>query len=264
MTYQTLTVQPAGPIARVSLNRPALLNCLSVECLREIKAVFNELARNRTIRAVVLTGSDKFFCAGMDLKDKAVRQMLSGPEDQRRDLVLAGPEACQAIEDCPAITIAAVEGFCLGGGASLAISCDFRVLAETAYFRIPEIDLGLNYSWGSIPRLVSLIGPAHAKEAVILCESIPADKCLAWGLTDRIAPTGQALAGAMELAEKVAAKPPIPAAMTKQAVNRTAAALSQTAAFMDADQFLLTAATEDHREGLAAFLEKRIGVFKGK
>ena len=162
------------------------------------------------------------------------------------------------------MTIAAIEGFCLGGGVSLAVSCDFRIMAQRAYMRIPEIDLGLNYSWGSIPRLVRLVGPARAKEAIILCQEIPADKCLAWGLAEEVAPPGKALVAAREMARKIAAKPPLPVAMTKESVNRCSAALDRCGVYMDGDQFLLTAYSEDHAEGLRAFLEKRAGRYRGR
>ena len=264
MKPETLMVDKDGPIAVVTLNRPGNLNTLSVKCLRELKEVFPRLEEDPKIRAIILYGGPKFFSAGMDLKDPEVQKILSGSLDERLARVKAGPEACQAVEDVRPVTIAAIEGFCLGGGVSLAISCDFRIMAQTAYMRIPELDLGLNYSWGSIPRLVRLVGPAKAKEAIILCREIPAAKCLAWGLAEEVTPPGEALEAALAMARKIAAKPPLPVAMTKESVNRYSAALDRCGVYMDGDQFLLTACSEDHAEGLKAFLEKREGRFKGR
>ena len=264
MEFKTLLVEKEGPAAVVTLNRPEELNTLSVECLTELKEAFPAIQADPAIRVIILTGGPKFFSAGMDLRDEEVRKILAGPLDERMARVKAGPEACQAIEDVRPVTIAALEGFCVGGGVSLAISCDFRIMAASAYLRIPEIDLGLNYSWGSIPRLVHLIGPAKTKEAVILCEKISAPKCLIWGLAEEVAPQGTALEAAREMAGKIAAKPPLPVAMTKESVNRVATALDRSGVYMDGDQFLLTAFSEDHTEGLQAFLEKRWGRFKGR
>lgn len=263
MEFKTLSIESDGPVRIVRLNRPQALNSLSVTCLRELTRVFSEIHRDARVRAVVLTGTDKFFSAGMDLKDEDVARMRTGSLDDRLDLVKAGPEACQAIEDCRPVVIAAWEGFCIGGGVSLVISCDFRIMAQSAFVRIPEVDLGLNYSWGSIPRLVHLVGPAKAKEAVILCDQIPAEKCRAWGLAEEVVPDGGAFEAGLNLARRIAAKPPLPVAMTKESVNRVAAALDRTGVYMDADQFLLTTFSEDHAEGLAAFFEKRAGQFKG-
>ena len=128
----------------------------------------------------------------------------------------------------------------------------------------PEIDLGLNYSWGSIPRLVHLVGPAKAKQMIILAERIPAEQCALWGLADQVVSDGSALEASISLADKVLGKPPIPVAMTKQAVNMVFQSQDRSGIHMDADQFMLTTYTQDHREGLAAFLEKRKPEFKGK
>jgi enoyl-CoA hydratase len=129
--------------------------------------------------------------------------------------------------------------------------------------RIPEIELGLNYSWGSIPRLLHLIGPAKTKKMILLAEKVPAEECLRWGLTEEVAPDGTTLEAAEAMAEKILKKPPLPVEMTKRAVTNISTALDGTGIYMDGDQFLLTTYSEDHEEGKSAFLEKRSPRFKG-
>src|SRR5215208_7770455 len=163
------------------------------------------------------------------------------------------------------ITIGAIEGFCVGGGGALAVALDFRVMASDAHMRVPEIGLGMNMSWQSIPRLLHLIGPARTKQAVILADQrIGAAEAYEWGLVEEVAAPGLAFEAAMALAAKVAAQPPLSVAMTKLTVNRLAHALDDLAGHMDVDQFALTSLTEDHKEGVAAFLGKRKPHFRGR
>jgi enoyl-CoA hydratase/carnithine racemase len=163
------------------------------------------------------------------------------------------------------VTIAAIEGHCIGGGAALAVSLDFRFCGKGAHFRIPEVELGMNMSWGSIPRLVALIGPARTKQAVILAsDRIGAAEALEWGLAEKVVEDGQALKAAMDFAERVARQPPLPVRMVKTSVNRVTHALSDLAAHMDVDQNVLTSLSEDFKEGTSAFREKRKPSFKGR
>jgi enoyl-CoA hydratase/carnithine racemase len=163
------------------------------------------------------------------------------------------------------ITIGAIEGFCIGGGVALAVALDFRVIGRDAHLRVPEIGLGMNMSWQSIPRMLHLIGPARTKQAVILADQrISAAKAFEWGLVEEVADPGKAFDAAMTLAAKVAAQPPLSVAMTKLTVNRLAHALDDLASHMDVDQFALASLTEDHEEGVAAFLERRKPRFKGR
>jgi len=163
------------------------------------------------------------------------------------------------------ITIAAIEGFCIGGGVALAVALDFRVMGSDAHLRVPEIGLGMNMSWQSVPRMLHLIGPARTKQAVILADQrITAGEAYEWGLVEQVANPGKAFDVAMELAWKVAAQPPLSVAMTKLTVNRLAHALDDLASHMDVDQFALASLTEDHREGVAAFPERRKPRFRGR
>jgi enoyl-CoA hydratase len=152
------------------------------------------------------------------------------------------------------ITIAAIEVFCIGGGVALAAALDFRIMASNAHIRVPEIGLGMNMSWQSIPRLLHLMGPARTKQAVIMADQrISAKEAYDWGFAQELAKPGKVLNAAMAMAEKVARQPPISVAMTKMTVNRLAYALDDLASHMDIDQFALASKTDDHSEGVAAF-----------
>jgi enoyl-CoA hydratase len=264
MNYHDLVVEKEGALAKVILSRPKSRNALSVRMLTELREVVLSLEKDREIRVIILSGASRIFSAGLDLKDPELKKLSSAPLHERRERAILGPQACRAWEESTPVTIAAIEGFCIGGGVSLVISCDFRIMGQSAFMRVPEIDLGMNYSWGSIPRLLHLVGPAKTKEIVLLGEPVPADKCLAWGLAEQVVPDGSAIQAAIEMAEKILKKPPIPVTMIKRAVTEISASLDRAGIYMDVDQFLLTTYTEDHKEGLKAFLEKRVPHFKGK
>ncbi len=253
MEYHDLIVEREGALLTVILNRTRARNTLSVRLLNELEGLAGEVRQDPTVRAVVLTGGGDNFSAGLDLKDPALHAMLDAPVARRRELALLGQRMCQAWEDLEAVTMAAIEGYCVGGAVSLVLACDFRVMGKSGFMRVPEIDLGMNYSWGSIPRLVHLIGPARTKLIVLTTERVTADQCLAWGLIEEVVPDGLARSAATDLARKILEKPPIPTAMTKQAVNRLAFALDKTASFMDADQFVLTTYSEEHQNKIAGY-----------
>jgi enoyl-CoA hydratase len=255
-----IAVKKEGPIATVTLNR----STLSLDMLRELREIAVSFQDDPGTRIVIIRGKSRNFSAGLDLKDQEIRKMLRGTLEERRERVLLGPRACRAWEEASPVTIAAIEGYCVGGGVSLVIACDFRIMGESAFLRIPEVDLGLNYSWGSIPRLLHLVGPAKTKEMILLCARVPAGKCLAWGLAEQVVQDGSTMEAAIAMAEKILAKPPIPVAMTKRAVTAVATALDRANIYMDSDQFLLTTLTEDHEEGLRAFFTKDAPNFKGR
>ena len=256
---------PDGRIAIVRFDRGDGINALSPEALRQLTGAARSFEDDAATSVVVLTGGAKSFTAGFDLKDaegKARRAMDLGA--LRRHLKL-GPRLTRAWQDMEQITIGAIEGFCVGGGVALAVALDFRVMASNAHMRVPEIGLGMNMSWQSVPRMLHLIGPARTKQAVILADQrITAAEAHEWGLVEQVADPGKAFDAAMELAAKVAAQPPLAVAMTKLTVNRLAHALDDLASHMDVDQFALASLTEDHKEGVAAFLERRKPTFRGR
>lgn len=256
---------PEGRVARVTFDRGDKVNALSPEAMRQLRAAALSFEDDLETSVVVLTGSAHAFSAGFDLKDGERRTARGQGLAVERRAVATGPRMCKAWSSLEQVTIAAIEGFAIGGGAALAVSLDFRICGAGAHFRIPEVALGLNMSWGSLPRLVALMGPARAKLAVILAEDrISAADALASGLVEKVVPDGQALAGAMALAEKIAALPPLPVKMTKSTIDRISGAHDPAVSHMDLDQFVLTTRSDDHAEGVAAFLEKRKARFRGK
>lgn len=256
---------PHGRVAMVRFDRGDGINALSPEAMRQLRAAARSFEDDIETSVVVLTGSARAFSAGFDLKDGERRATADDGLGALRRSVAAGPRMCRAWYEMEQVTIAAIEGFCIGGGAALAVSLDFRVAARESHFRIPEVALGMNMSWGSIPRMLQLMGPARTKQAVMLAsERIPAEQALEWGLVEHLAEDGAALTAAMALANRIAAEPPLPVKMTKATVNRLSGALDDLASHMDLDQFVLTTKSEDSKEGIAAFLERRPAHFRGR
>jgi enoyl-CoA hydratase len=256
---------PQGRIAVVRFDRGDSVNALSQEAMRELRDVPRDFEDDLLTSVVILTGGAKAFSAGFDLKDTEGRQRDQLSVGERIHRQRLGPKMCKAWHEMDQVTIAAIEGHCIGGGAALVVSLDFRTCGKSAHFRIPEVELGMNMSWGSIPRLLALMGPARTKQAVILAsDRISAAEALDWGLVENVVEDGQALNAAMEFAERVAQQPPIPVRMTKRTVNRFAHALDDLGSHMDADQNVLTGLTEDYKEGTQAFREKRKPVFRGR
>jgi enoyl-CoA hydratase/carnithine racemase len=261
--WQYLTLTRSGRVLTVAFDAGNRVNSLSNAVMRELTALAIELQQDSELSAVILTGRSDTFSAGMDLRDPelAAAQQMSVAE--RRTLLKVGPDLCAAWEALEPVTIVAIEGWCVGGGVALAAACDWRVAAETAQLYVPELKLGMNMSWQSVPRLVNLIGPARTKQLLILAEPLNAAAAVDWGLVDYQASAGTALAKAGELAARVAAMPPVPVRMAKRAVNISANALNNATSYMDADQFLLTQGMQDAREGAMAFFEKREPDFRG-
>jgi len=260
--WQWVRVARRDEIVEVALARPEARNALNGELMEELTEVAQLLRLRTDVRAVILTGTDSFFSAGADLSASQARRAQPSLLESRR-AVMAGPDMCRAWDEVEAVTIAAIEGYCIGGGAALVLSCDFRVMGEGAYLRLPEAPLGMNMSWRSIPKITALVGPSRAKQFIMFGEPVDTAKCLAWGFADEGVAKGEALAGARRWAEKVAALPPLPMRMTKEAVNNAAMPMAHATTFMDRDQFLLATSTQDYREGVAAFREKRPGKFTG-
>ncbi|UGY03091.1 enoyl-CoA hydratase/isomerase family protein [Bradyrhizobium quebecense] len=256
---------PEGRIAVVRFDRGDGINALSPEALRQLTDAARSFEDDGETSVVVLTGGAKSFSAGFDLKDAEGRSRKTMDMGTLRRHLKLGPRLTRAWQEMEQVTIGAIEGFCVGGGVALAVALDFRVMARDAHLRVPEIALGMNMSWQSVPRMLHLMGPARTKQAVILADDrISAGEAYDWGLVEQVVDPGKSYEAAMALAAKVAAQPPISVAMTKLTVNRLAHALDDLASHMDLDQFALASLTDDHKEGVAAFLGRRKPRFRGR
>ncbi|MEM9062931.1 MAG: enoyl-CoA hydratase/isomerase family protein [Pseudomonadota bacterium] len=246
-----------GRIAIVRFDRGIAPNPLSYALMRELTEAARSFEQDYETSAVILTGRQDNFSMGADLKDPERRAQDTASLAERRQALMTGARMCKAWEEVQPLVISAIEGWCVGGGAALAVSTDLRVAGTSSGLYVPEIERGMNMSWGSVPRIVNLVGPARAKRIVVLAEKIMAPEAEAWGLIDAIAPDGGTVDAAMEMAERAASLPPIAVRMCKQDINAYANALAQVASHADYEKFALAQSGEDYAEGIAAFLEKR-------
>ncbi|MFX1450444.1 MAG: enoyl-CoA hydratase/isomerase family protein [Promethearchaeota archaeon] len=260
MEYEYLLIERREDhIAIVTLNRPDKLNALNIDLMKEVIKVTEEFHDDTETRVVIFTGAGKNFSVGVDLKQRPTSKTLLG---RQRDYNL-GPKMVRCLYEMNQITIAAINGFALGGGACIVSALDFRIGAEDCKAGFPESRLGMSLSWISLPIVVHLIGPTYAKEMVILGKNNDAKTLLKWGFLYEVVPKDKLLERTIEIAKDYAAMPPIPAQMIKKSINRIVSALDQSIMHMDGDQLLLTQGTKDFNEGVAAFFLKKQGKFKG-
>lgn len=253
----------AGRIATVTFDRGNKANALSLDLMQELTQAARSFENDHETACVILRGRDDNFCLGFDLTDPASLALKDMPLSQRRVAFSLGSRLCKAWEDIAPLTICAIEGWCVGGGVALAAACDLRIASETTTFYVPEIARGLNMSWGSVPRITNLVGPAKSKRLIILAEKLTATDAVLWGLADRIAPSGSTLAAATNWAETAGQMPPVALRMCKRDINAYANALAGVASHSDYDDFTLMYGSDDSAEGIASFVEKRPPDFKG-
>ena len=254
--YRTLKLEIKGAVATVELHRPESRNAMSAQLMREMIACAERLAAKRDVDVVIVRGSGKCFSAGADLKD-ASRWAGTLPFDQQREIAALGYRMARAWEEIPQITIAAIEGYAIGGGLALVAALDWRVVAEDAFVSLPEIALGIPLTWGTLPRLVNLVGPARAKRLSILCERIPAAEALAMGLADYVAQPGKALSVARAVAKQLLALPRNSVRMTKESINAYAGIGAHAASHMAHDQVQLASASAEARAAREAFAARK-------
>lgn len=252
-----LQVTQRNGICTVRINRPEVRNVMSVELMNELTGVARKLQDAPGVRAVILAANGANFTAGADLKDPRRWDLEKAGLAEQRAFPYVGERMCQAWEDIPAMTVCAVEGHCIGGGAALAVCTDFRVIAASGYFLLPEIALGIPLSWGALPRLVRLLGPAKAKRAIILCDKLVGQDAVDFGLAEYLAADGQAYAEALKLAKRIAELPETSVKMSKEAINVTTNALNRLASFMARDQLALAARSEEAVAARAKFAARR-------
>lgn len=252
-----VSIERRGRIAIVRLDRGDGRNPLSIEACRQLTRAARSFDDDPDVSAVVLTGTPSVFSVGADLKDPELAAARRARLAERRIAMQTGGRMCRAWAEIEAMTIVAIEGWCIGGGAALAVACDLRVAGAGATFYVPEIERGMNLSWNAVPRIAHLVGPARAKRIAVLAEKLDARAALDWGLVDRVAEPGAALEAALEFAERAASLPPVQLRMIKQAVDASVTALDRAASHADFDQFALAAQSDDFAEGNRSFAEKR-------
>ena len=257
MSYQFLTVEHRENTAVVCFDRGSGRNALSQAIMLELTAVAQSFYDDRETKTVILTGTDKVFSAGVDLKDPARWEI--DPEDIEgiRLASLRGAKMCKAWEEIPQITIAAIEGVIVGGGIALTLVCDWRVISEKSVLKLPEAQIGIPLSWQTVPRLVNIVGASRAKQLILLGEDMTATDALALGIMDFGAPEGQTLTTARALAEKVNRNSRLVNVLTKSSINNYANALNHLATAMDVDQAVLAGLSGEARQARRAFATPR-------
>ncbi|HOQ10697.1 MAG TPA: enoyl-CoA hydratase-related protein [Syntrophomonadaceae bacterium] len=257
MTFNHIVLEVSNYVATLTLNRPEVLNALNRSMVDEIDAAADIIARNRDIRVVLLTGAGKHFAAGADIKDMA--QMV--PDEAR---AFAFGSTFNKLENLPQPVIAAVKGYALGAGFEMALTADIRLAGSSARFGLPEINLGIMPGAGGTQRLPRLIGCSQAKELIFLGHNIDAPTALELGLVNRVVADEELLDEAFKMAEKMSAKPPIALKMAKRTINTGLNLDIKSGTELEAISWSDLFATEDQKEGMKAFLEKRKPKFTGR
>jgi enoyl-CoA hydratase len=259
MTFENLSVEIRDLIARVTINRPNVLNALNEQTVREIHTVFSTLGDDRNVRVVILTGAgEKAFVAGADINELAQVTPLGGEASSR-----LGQEALLEIEDLGKPVIAAINGFALGGGLEIALACHFRYASENAKMGLPEVGLGIIPGYGGTQRLPRIVGLGIALELITTGRMIDAAEALRIGLVNAVLPQAELLPHAEKVAHEILSKGPLAVRCAMDAAIGGLDSTLEQGLAQESTYFGLLSATTDMREGLNAFLEKRKPAFGG-
>ncbi len=255
--YQYILVERDERVGIATLNRPKELNALRTDLVSELATALEEFDRDDGIGCIVLTGAgDKAFAAGADIKEMSDKSPI--------DMLLGGLTGWQRIRKIHKPMIAAISGFALGGGCELAMHCDMIIASENARFGQPEILLGIIPGVGGTQRMTRTLGKYRTMEIVLTGAQVTAEEMHALGLVNRVVPKGEHLTEAVKLAKTVAAQAPVAVRLAKDAINAAFETTLEQGLEIERKNFLLLFATEDMREGMQAFIEKRKAEFKGK
>ena len=257
MSYENMIVETKGRVGLIKLNRPAMLNALNDALIAELTSALDDFEANETIGAIVITGSEKAFAAGADIKQMQGKTYM---EAYRDDFIASWDR----VSRCRKPVIAAVAGFALGGGCELAMMCDIIFAADTAEFGQPEITLGIMPGAGGTQRLARAVGKAKAMDLILTGRRMKADEAERAGLVARVVPAALLMEETMKAADKIASFSHPIAAMAKESVNRSYETTLIEGLRFERRLFHAMFATEDQKEGMAAFVEKRKPQFKNR
>lgn len=260
MESKNILCEISEGIALVTVNRPASLNALNSEVLAELECTLYEVELNSAAQVVVITGAgEKAFVAGADIKEMAAMTSYEGHQ-----FALVGQRVMLLMQKMTKPVIAAVNGYALGGGLELALACDVIYASENAKLGFPEVTLGIMPGFGGTQNLARLIGPNKAKELVLTGRIITAQKALAWGVVNEVYPQAELAGKAMELAREIAKNGRLGVSYAKNAIVNGLNMTKEEGFRYESSLFGVLFATEDQKEGMGAFVEKRKAVFKGK
>lgn len=257
--FKKLLFEKRGNIGIIYINRPEAMNSLNSSLLDELNLLFDEIQKDEDIYVIILTGKGKAFVAGADIEEMKDKNPIDAKVFANKGLSLF-----RKIELMDKPVIAAVNGFALGGGCELAMCSDIRIASEKAKFGQPEVGLGITPGFGGTQRLPRLVGEAKAKELIFTCDIIKADEAYRIGLVNKVVTEDKLMESAIEMAEKISSKGQIAVRYSKAAINRGIQADIDTGMIIEEDLFSLCFLTEDQKEGMQAFLEKRKPEYKLK
>ena len=248
-----LLLEVENGVALLTINRPKALNALNSETLAELNTCLAELENNDEVKVVILTGSgEKSFVAGADISE-----MVNATPAEGRKMGLLAREAFGRLENMPQVTIAAVNGFALGGGCEISMACDIRVASDNAKFGQPECGLGILPGFGGTQRLPRLVGKGRAKELIFTCDMISADDAFRMGLANHVVPQAELIDYCKAMAGRIMKNGPLAVALAKQAINTGSDTDLDSGLKLEANLFGLSFSSADKMEGMTAFLEKR-------
>jgi enoyl-CoA hydratase len=244
----------------LTIDRPKVLNALNAQTVEEIGRVFDEARDDASVKAVIVTGGgDKAFVAGADINELAQKNPFTGKETSER-----GQQILSRIERFPKVVIAAINGFALGGGCELALACQIRIASDKAQIGLPEVTLGIIPGYGGTQRMVRLLGKARALELILTGNRVSAEEAERIGLVNRVVPHERLMESAEEMARTIISRGPLAVRAAIEAVVIGSDMSFEEGQFLEATLFGLLAASEDMKEGMGAFLEKRKAEFRNK
>lgn len=256
---ENIILQVEGSLAEITINRPKALNALNSDTLKELGSVIEDLANRSDVKVVIITGSgEKAFIAGADISEMKDLNAIEGRQFGR-----LGQKVFSAIENMPQVVIAAINGFALGGGCELAMACDIRLASDKAKFGQPEVSLGITPGFAGTQRLPRLVGRGIAKELIYTGDTIDAAEAYRIGLVNKVYSPEELLTKAREMANKILKKGTVAVSLCKSAINNGMNMDTESSYNYEAEVFGLCFATQDQKEGMTAFVEKRKADFKG-